>query len=52
MNDHMELNELNEIDRDRETLGDEPYDPFLLKKKIIKIVKDDKKIRDKQLEKK
>lgn len=52
MTDYMELSELNEIDRDREALGYGPYDPFLLKKKIVEIVKKDKKIRDKQLEKK
>ena len=52
MPDYMELSKLNEIDRNRETLGDEPYDPFLLKKKIIKIVKDNKELRDKQLGKK
>ena len=51
MNNFTELSKLNEIDRDRGMLGDEPYDPFLLKKKIVKHIKDDKKIRDKQLEK-
>jgi len=39
MNVFTELSQLNEEDRDREKLGYEPFDPFLLKKKIVETVK-------------
>ena len=48
MNDFTELNELNDEDRDREKLGYEPFDPHLLKKKIVKVVKDIKKLKEKR----
>jgi len=39
MNNFTELSQLNEEDREREKLGYEPFDPHLLKKNIIKVVK-------------
>ena len=49
-NDSLETGYLNEQDLDRNSL-DRDFDALLLKKKIVKHIKDDKKIRDKQLEK-
>ena len=48
MNVFTELSKLNDEDRDREKLGYEPFDPHLLKKKIVKTVKDINKLKEKR----